>query len=53
MERRRKGFKSSFRRSLSATQWLEGIDILINLAGVLQGASLELDEFPDEVWESV
>ena len=38
---------------LAATQWLEGIDILINLAGVLQGASLELDEFPDEVWESV
>ena len=38
---------------LAATQWLEGIDILINLAGVLQGASLELDEFPDEVWDSV
>ena len=38
---------------LAATQWLEGIDILINLAGVLQGASLEIDEFPDDVWESV
>ena len=34
---------------LAATQWLKGIDILINLAGVLQGASLELDEFPDEI----
>ena len=30
---------------LAATQWLEGIDISPNLAGVLQGASLELDEF--------
>ena len=38
---------------LAATQWLKGIDILINLAGVLQGASLELDEFPDDIWDSV
>jgi len=38
---------------LAATQWLEGIDILINLAGVLQGASIEIDEFPDEIWDSV
>jgi len=38
---------------LAAIQWLEGIDILINLAGVLQGASLEIDEFPDETWDSV
>ena len=38
---------------LAAEQWLEGVDILINLAGVLQGASLEIEEFPDEIWDSV
>jgi|TARA_B110000438_G_C15810738_1_gene649521 NAD(P)-dependent dehydrogenase (short-subunit alcohol dehydrogenase family) len=38
---------------IAAAQWLEGIDILINLAGILQGASLEIDEFPDEIWDSV
>ncbi|NCG34539.1 MAG: SDR family NAD(P)-dependent oxidoreductase, partial [Dehalococcoidales bacterium] len=38
---------------LAAEQWLEGVDILINLAGILQGASLEIEDFPDEIWDSV
>ena len=38
---------------IAAEQWLEGIDILINLAGILSGASINLEDFPDEVWESV
>ena len=37
---------------IAAEQWLEGIDILINLAGILSGASINLEDFPDEVWES-
>ena len=31
----------------------QGVDILINLAGILQGASLEIEDFPDEIWDSV
>ena len=38
---------------MAAEQWLEGVDILINLAGILQGASINIEEFPDEVWDSV
>ncbi|MEC7871275.1 MAG: SDR family NAD(P)-dependent oxidoreductase [Chloroflexota bacterium] len=38
---------------LAANQWLGGVDILINLAGILQGASLDIEKFPDDIWESV
>ena len=37
----------------AASTWLGGIDVLIHLAGVLQGASVELDEFPEETWDTV
>jgi NAD(P)-dependent dehydrogenase (short-subunit alcohol dehydrogenase family) len=37
----------------AAESWLGGIDVLIHLAGVLQGASVDLDEFPDETWDRV
>ena len=38
---------------LAANQWLGGVDILINLAGILQGASLDIEKFPNDIWESV
>lgn len=37
----------------AAGAWLGGIDVLVHLAGVLQGASVELDEFPEETWDTV
>jgi NAD(P)-dependent dehydrogenase (short-subunit alcohol dehydrogenase family) len=37
----------------AASQWLDGVDVLIHLAGVLQGASVELDEFPEATWDTV
>ena len=37
----------------AAENWLGGIDVLIHLAGILQGASVELDEFPEETWDQV
>lgn len=37
----------------AAESWLGGVDTLIHLAGVLQGASVELDEFPEEIWDTV
>lgn len=38
----------------SAIEWLGGeIDVLINVAGVLQGANVEIDEFPEETWDFV
>jgi NAD(P)-dependent dehydrogenase (short-subunit alcohol dehydrogenase family) len=37
----------------AAETWLGGIDILIHVAGVLQGAAVELDEFPEEIWDTV
>ncbi|MBN4074242.1 SDR family oxidoreductase [bacterium AH-315-D21] len=37
----------------AAETWLGGIDVLIHVAGVLQGAAVELDEFPEEVWDTV
>ncbi len=33
--------------------WLGGIDVLLHFAGVLKGASVELDEFPEETWDTV
>ncbi|MDA1279042.1 MAG: SDR family oxidoreductase [Chloroflexi bacterium] len=37
----------------TAETWLGGIDVLIHVAGVLQGAAVELDEFPAEIWDTV
>lgn len=38
----------------AAENWLGGgIDVLIHVAGVLQGAAVELDEFPEETWDTV
>ena len=37
----------------AAETWLGGVDVLIHIAGVLQGAALELDEFPEDIWDTV
>ena len=37
----------------AAETWLGGVDVLIHVAGVLQGAGVELDEFPEAVWDTV
>lgn len=37
----------------AAENWLGGIDVLIHLAGILQGGSVELDEFSLETWDRV
>lgn len=37
----------------AAAQWLGGIDVLLHFAGVLQGANVELDEFPEDTWDRV
>jgi NAD(P)-dependent dehydrogenase (short-subunit alcohol dehydrogenase family) len=37
----------------AANKWLDGIDVLVHLAGVLQGASVELDDFPESTWDTV
>lgn len=37
----------------AAAQWLGGIDVLLHFAGVLKGANVELDEFPEETWDRV
>ena len=37
----------------AAKNWLTGIDILIHVAGVLQGAGVEVDEFPENIWDTV
>jgi NAD(P)-dependent dehydrogenase (short-subunit alcohol dehydrogenase family) len=37
----------------AAAQWLGGVDVLLHFAGVLQGANVELDEFPEATWDSV
>ena len=37
-----------------AIDWLGGgVDVLLHLAGVLQGAAVDLTEFPDAVWDEV
>ncbi len=36
-----------------SSEWMGGVDILVHLAGVLQGAAVELDEFPEETWDTV
>tara|TARA_Y100001936_G_C16091815_1_gene686963 strand:+ start:3772 stop:4518 length:747 start_codon:yes stop_codon:yes gene_type:complete len=37
----------------AAENWLGGVDVLIHIAGVLQGAAVELDEFPEDIWDTV
>ena len=37
----------------AANKWLGGVDVLVHLAGVLQGASVELDDFPEDTWDTV
>lgn len=37
----------------NANEWLGGVDILVHLAGVLQGAAVEIDEFPEDMWDTV
>ncbi|MDP7232112.1 MAG: SDR family oxidoreductase [Dehalococcoidia bacterium] len=37
----------------AATNWLTDIDILIHVAGVLQGEGVEIDEFPENIWDIV
>ena len=38
----------------AAVAWLGGgVDVLLHLAGVLQGAAVDLTEFPDAVWDEV
>lgn len=40
--------------SVSAAKgWMEGIDVLLHFAGVLQGASVQLDNFTEETWDTV
>ena len=41
------------RAVLEAETWLGAIDILLHFAGVLQGASVELDEFSEDTWDTV
>ena len=37
----------------AAETWLGRIDVLIHVAGILQGAGVELDEFPEDIWDTV
>ncbi len=37
----------------AAENWMGGIDVLLHFAGVLQGAAVELDDFPEETWDQV
>ncbi len=37
-----------------AVEWLGGgVDVLLSIAGVLQGAQVSIDEFPTDVWDFV
>ena len=36
-----------------AVKWLKGLDAVVHLAGVLDGASTPLQEFPVEVWDRI
>lgn len=37
----------------SAVAWLGGVDVLLHLAGVLQGPHLDITEFPAQTWDRV
>jgi len=36
-----------------ATGWLGGIDVLIHIAGILEGADTEINNFPEDIWNKV
>lgn len=36
-----------------ASYWLTGVDVLIHMAGILQGAGLEIHDFPEDEWDIV
>ena len=36
-----------------ATSWLGGIDVLIHIAGILEGADTEINNFPEDIWDKV
>ncbi len=38
---------------IAAKAWLEDIDVLLHFAGVLQGASIPLDQFEEKTWDTV
>ncbi len=37
----------------AAKAWMGDIDVLLHFAGVLQGASVSLEQFPEDVWDTV
>ena len=37
----------------AAKMWMEGVNVLLHFAGVLQGASVPLNEFTEETWDTV
>ena len=36
-----------------ATSWLGCIDVLIHIAGILEGADTEINNFPEDIWNKV
>ena len=38
---------------IAAKAWLGDIDVLLHFAGVLHGASVNLEEFPEKTWDTV
>ena len=36
-----------------AACWLGGIDVLIHIAGILEGADTEINNFPEDIWNKV
>ena len=36
-----------------AAGWLGGVDVLLHIAGVLDGADIDLEEFPEDTWDRV
>lgn len=38
---------------IAAKAWMGDIDVLLHFAGVLQGASVSLERFPEEIWDTV
>lgn len=37
----------------AAEVWMGGIDVLIHMAGIFQGTLVEIDEFPEDMWDKV
>ena len=36
-----------------AVEWLGGIDVLLHIAGIMRGAYVPIDQFPEETWDEV